>query len=386
MAPRKKRVERRKPGSGRIRYKKGRALPYEAAYPLGHDQYRYDYFATREEAAAHLDRLVEDARDKDTPRDITSGSQRVDVFLTIWLNIKQPHLKSKTFLDYKYQCELAVEEIGAYRVDAVSGVVVDSLLLYYYRRGYKNVGQMKMVLRQAFQYAVKKLKCIKENPFEDATVPSVERREPIALTERQRGALLAAAITEDRMRTDPEVIPLCPLWHLYSRLAFRKGEGIALRRRDIDFEQGTITIAEQYTNVGSRTEKSTPKGDKKRTIAAPQDILDLLQVLLDAQVKRAAADPHWQISDLVFVGAHGAPLSVWYVQNRWRKLRGRAGLPQEATIHSLRHTALYRMEQSGVPQSVRMAFAGHSTAAMAGHYTDHAREDLEAMRRFVNRA
>jgi integrase len=387
MAPRKsRRPTRRKPNTGAIRYKKGRAQPYEAAFPLEHDKYRYDYFSARSEAEAHLDRLTAERDHRETPRNITAGSQRVDQFLPSWLLTKRGRIKEKTLLGYTYYCELASGEIGGYRIDEVTRERGDAMFTYFAEAGFRNVAQMRAVLIQAFEYAHEE-GYIRKNPFKKTTIPTIKHRKAIALTSGQRAHLLGCAAIEDRMRTEKEIIPLCALWHLYSRVGLRKGEGIGLlwanvRRTETGPE---IIISQHYTNVGSRTERSTPKSPRSyRTVPIPEDLYDLLMVLKQGYLKRAAADPEWENHGVVFAGPHGRPLSVWYVRNRWEKLRGRAPIPQQTTIHDLRHTALTIWEQGGVPQSVRMALAGHSTAAMAAHYTDHA--DMESMRRAIEKS
>jgi hypothetical protein len=59
----------------------------------------------------------------------------------------------KTLLDYKYQCELAIDKIGRERLANVDRLMADQMLASFAKQGYKNVGQMRMVLRQAFEYA-----------------------------------------------------------------------------------------------------------------------------------------------------------------------------------------------------------------------------------------
>lgn len=378
MAPRKRKAERRprrKPGTGAIRYKKGRELPYEAAFPIGHDQYRYDYFATEAEAGAHLDQLYAEACDKYKPRDIAAGSQRVETFLIFWLNIKRPKLKEKTLLDYQYQVVLACEQIGAMRMDEVSEVIADNLLVYFHNRGYQNVGQLHMVLRQAFGYALKKAKCIKINPFDGAEVPPVTRRTGIALTRSERAALLAAVAGH----------PFEALFHLYSRLGFRKGEGLGLRWCDIDWEARTIAIVQQYTNVSGKTVKSTPKTKRSRRIVpALDDILNMLRQLRPkVYERRLRAAPDWQDNDLVFPSETGTPISPRNIVRYFKAALKRAGLRQDITIHDLRHTALSLLETSGVPQSARMALAGHTSEGMSRHYIDHA--ELEAVRAAIEK-
>lgn len=373
MAPKKKKP-RRSPGTGAIRFKRGRAQPYEAAFPIGHGEYRYDYFASAAEAAAYLDRLTAERDSADTPRNIAKGSQTVTVFLTAWLQIKAAQVSPKTLQDYTYQCRLAIDKIGTYRLDQVDLMAADTMLASFAKAGYKNVSQMRMVLKQAFDYAEDN-DYIKKNPFRKSTAPRTRHRKAIALTERQRTILLEHATNEGGM-------PLLPLWHLCSRLAFRRGEALGLRWADVDFASATITIRQQRTTIGSQTiTKDAPKGDKVRTVPVPPDLLDLLASHRADQVKRAGADPDWQMTGLIFVGDHGKPPAAITVNRRLTKLAQRASLPPDLHPHDLRHTALTILALQGVPANVRKALSGHSTAAMDELYTSHAA--IEDIRRAI---
>lgn len=377
MAPQQK---RRKPNTGTIRYKKGRDCPWEAAFPIGHGQHRYDYFSTRSEAEAHLDSLTEERDHKETPRNITGGSQRVDQFLPAWLDTKRA-LKPKTFRGYKYYCELASGQIGTHRVDQVSRERADAMIAFFERRGFQNTAQMRTCLLQAFEYALEE-GYIKKNPFKKVKVATVERRQGIALTQEQRDRLLLFAEIEDRLRLDDAIIPLYPLWHIYSRLGLRRGEGIALLwgKSGVDLDGKTISISRQITTAGKGQIEGTPKTKRSnRTLPIPPDLLDILKQHKEQQIKRAAVDVAWENRGLVFPGAHGRQLSYWYVENRWKKLRDRAELPEGMVMHDLRHTALWLLENDGAPPNVVQAIAGHGSQAMTRHYVDHA--DMDSMRR-----
>lgn len=381
MAPRKKREPRRKPNTGTIRFKKGRDLPYEAAFPLGHSEYRYDSFSTRQEAAAYLDRLVAERDDAKVPRNIAKGSQLIRQFLPAWLPRKEPFVKRKTFASYQYYCELASGEIGSYRIDQVDRTVAEDMFIFFFKRGFKNVKQMRDILAQAFDYALKEKFIVGENPFRAAAVPAVERRQAIALTTAQRATMLECGLTEDI-----PAVPLAPIWHLYSRLGFRRGEGLGPRWSDINWTEGTIRVAQQYTNVNNETYQETPKTPKSwRVFPLPADVIKLLRAHQMAQIKRAAADPRFQLPTLVFTDEHGERIKVGHIRHRWKLLKRRAGIPEAVTIHDLRHTAEYLMINAGVPESSRMALLGHSTARMARHYADHAREDMDELRRAIEK-
>lgn len=376
---------RRKPGTGSIRFKRGRARPYETAFPLGAGEYRYDYHATAEEATAHLDRLTAERDSSHAPRNIAKGSQTVTQFLTAWLQVRAAHISAKTLQDYQYLCELAIAEIGNYRLDQVDLLMCDTMLSLFARKGFRNVGQMRMVLRQAFEYAFDN-DYIHKNPFQKAKAPRTKHRKAIALTEAERGALLEAARVEYGM-------PLLPLWHLESRLAFRRGETLGLMWSDIDFKSATITIQRQRTTEGNATvTKDAPKGgeQKVRTVPVFPDILELLKEHRIKQFERRLADLDWEDTGLVFVGAHGKPPAANRVNKRLAKLivvvneaaekakkenAPTVSLPTDLRPHDLRHTALFLLEQAGVAPSIRMALGGHSTASMALHYIDHASVD-----------
>lgn len=379
MAPRKSKPTkppRRKRDTGSIRFKKGREQPWEAAFPLGDGRYRYDSFATRGEAEAYLDRLVKERDNEDNPRDIAGGSQRFDVFITNWLNRKRIHIKPKTFESYVYMCNLAVGQWGARRLDDIKREQAEDLIAYFYRRSFKNIKELRAVLRQAFQYAFEE-EYIRKNPFDKAKAPYVARRKAIALTVMQREQMLVIAAEEDQRWPD---CPLFPLWHLYSRLGLRKGEGDGLKWESVDFHAGTLTVENQYTNVNSKTTQSTPKTARGyRTVPIPPDLLDMLKQHRTEQATRLG-----RLVSHVFPGPDDAPLSVWHIQSRWRRIRKLAPIPDDTRIHDLRHTALTILEQGGVPGSVVQAIAGHSSQAMTRHYTDHA--SIMDMRYWIDRS
>lgn len=361
---------RRKPNTGTIRYKRGRARPWEATFPLGRRaKPRTDSFATYEEAAAHLDQLTAERDDRVAPRNIAGGSMGFHQFVTLWLTIKKPHVKRNTYESYVHACGVATISIGlARRIDTIARRDADLLYVTLHEQGYKNVAQLRSVLSQAFDYAEQE-DYVKSNPFRRAKAPAIERPRRITLTRAQRAHMLDCAAGD----------PLEILWHLYSRLGLRRGEGLGLLWANIDWDSKTLTITQQHTLVRGQTVTETPKTKRsRRTIPLPDDILALLRALHKAQIAEAAGDPRWEVTGLVFVGKHGRPYSAQFIYWSWGQLRKKAGITARVTIHDLRHTALTLIEQSGAPLSVVQAFAGHSSAAMTMHYADHA--DVAEMR------
>ena len=81
----------------------------------------------------------------------------------------------------------------------------------------------------------------------------------------------------------------------------------------------------------------------------------------------------------MFCDANGNQVDYWYIDGPWARLKARAELPEGASIHGLRHTAAFLLEQQGVPLRTRMALLGHATEDMGKHYADQA--SVEDIRR-----
>ena len=380
MARKPAKPQRRKPNTGSIRFKKGRALPYEAAFPIGHGEHRYDSFQSRQEAEAHLDRLAAERDSVEQPRNIAGGSQLVRAFFPLWL-LSKVKVSPNTLSIYSYLLGLSSGEgdLGRYRLDEVTREAAGAMLAYFGRKDFKSVEQLRAVCRQAFEYALDE-HYIKSNPFTKAEAPSVEHREAIGLTAEQRQHLLECAAIEDNSD-----VPLCPLWHLYSRIGFRRGEGIGIRWQDCDLrdlDRATITISGQLTREGSvTTPRKTTKSKDTRTVPIPRDIAEMLRELRQWQIRRASKHKIASLPDFVFTDTHGAPLKVGYIADRWHKLRTRAGMPADLRVHDLRHTAMYLLAVAGVPDTVRMKIAGHKTTAMSHLYASHV--NVDDMRRAI---
>lgn len=358
MARKAARPARRKRGSGIIRTKKGRALPFEAEFPIAGSPSRYCSFQSRSEAERWLDALVKE-RDQEG-RDHIGGAKLFKVFIGEWLNLRATKIGPKSIHNYAYMCSLACGEgeLGNRAVESISHTIIDDMITHLYQKGFKSLKQLCTPLKQAFDYAIDR-HYIKDNPFHKIQLPWVDHKEIVVLTAPQRRHLLQVGAVEH----SPDV-PLCLLWHFYSRFGMRKGEGIALRWSDVDWKTRTITIRDSITNVGAENIRGRTKTKKPRLAPLPDDMYAMLEAHRDAQRKRG-------VFASLFVDQHGETVTPQHVQYRWAELRRRADLPN-VTIHGLRHTALYLMALDGVPDNVRMALAGHMTKEMADRYAQHA--------------
>jgi integrase len=141
---------------------------------------------------------------------------------------------------------------------------------------------------------------------------------------------------------------------LASELGFRRGEGLGIRRKDIDFEQKIVTIAQQITRnpMTNKTAITTPKTDAgKREVPVSDEVLQLLR----EQCLRAGA---MRPDALIFPGRDGKQRQPNGVSQHFRRVCARLGF-EGYTLHSVRKYAVTDWRTAGVDLEVAAALAGH---------------------------
>ena len=86
---------------------------------------------------------------------------------------------------------------------------------------------------------------------------------------------------------------------------------------------------------------------------------------------RLAAGERWADLGLIFCTAHGSPLARGSVLRAFRRLLRRAGVPDKARLHDLRHTAVSALLSDGVPLAEVAQVAGHANPGITARlYAD----------------
>jgi integrase len=134
-----------------------------------------------------------------------------------------------------------------------------------------------------------------------------------------------------------------------------------LRIGDIVAGSGVIQIAPGHAKNVHRI----------RTIPLPDDAQWALRRLLERAARLGAALPHHYLMPFrVAPKVHDPcrPMSNSGIKKTWNALRVAAGVPW-LRIHDLRHTAITRLAEAGVPLPVILSMAGHVSQRMQQHYT-----------------
>ncbi len=153
--------------------------------------------------------------------------------------------------------------------------------------------------------------------------------------------------------------------------SLRLGELLALTRRSLDLQDGTITVVAQLQELSKGGHfQGLPKSDAgRRTVALPDVLLPTLVSHLDTWVGS-------QADALIFGGVNGKPLRRATFYKAWHKAVTEVDLP-DFRFHDLRHTGNTLSAATGASTKELMARMGHSSARAALIY-QHATKQRDA--------
>ena len=165
------------------------------------------------------------------------------------------------------------------------------------------------------------------------------------LTPTEARSLIHACST-----TSPTGIRNAALFTVLYRSGLRISEALALRLKDVDQRQATLTVLHG-------------KGDKRRVVGIDPQALTILQRWLDRrQAPRGAT---------VFCTLSGHPLDASYVRRALRRAADKAGIEKRVHPHGLRHTHAAELAAEGVPTNEIQSHLGHTNLQTTDIYLRH---------------
>lgn len=209
-------------------------------------------------------------------------------------------------------------------------------------------------VQMVFRAAVR-AKVIVDNPTAHVKSPRIRKAEATMqiLTAEQVRAVLEAA---GDFRGFVEVC-------LFAGL--RLGEAAGLQLGDVNFLGRTISVRRQVQGTSIPTAKLVPpKYGSERTIYVPGELTAALSAHVAAS---RATDPSAQL----FLTPLGR---LWQRNNageEWRKIRSAVDLPDEVTIHTLRHTFASNLIASGCDVVTVQRALGHAQPSITLNTYSH---------------
>ena len=308
----------------------------------------------------------------------------VEKWLRHWLeNIAAESVRPKTYAGYATAVyKHLIPGLGAHRTDRLQPEHLETLYANLRRSGLKpaTVHQVHRTLRAALNEAVRRGQIVK-NPALVAKAPRLveDEVEPFTVEEAQR-ILGVAADRRNGVR-----------FALALALGIRQGEALGLEWRDLNVEEGTLTIRralQRHTwrhgcdgDCGRKRGADCPNRyggglavvDTKskagrRVVGVPQPLLQALTRHWAAQAsERELAADLWEQGDWMFAQPNGKPIDPRADYEDWRSLLKDAEV-RSARLHDARHTAATMLLVLQVPTRAVMDIMGWSQASMTTRY------------------
>lgn len=210
----------------------------------------------------------------------------------------------------------------------------------------------------------------------------------IAYTDAHARKMDSGSVYEISAYTTPRIMPLQlrVLLQLTISCGLRKGEVVALRWGDINFEQSQVTVSRSACIVDHVQITKEPKTESsKRTVPIPLPVLARLNDLRKEQEHHAAEiGDLWHGSDYVFTQFSGVMMnySTPYTAFTDAVRRYNAGKDESEQLplipfHGLRHTAASVLIEAGIPIPDVSRLLGHANVQITtAIYTHSVAESL----------
>lgn len=325
-----------------IMAQKNQCQYYIKAIPLPSGKRKYVRTKTQEE----LDDKVMEVRILTHSGVDVCSEETFGHFAQMWYDVyKKPYLREKSQEMVKYILNQHIlPVIGGYRLQDITPMQIQALTASMAGKSYSPQSKVLVNLRDIFEVAEKNGP-VRKSPVSSrlkASGPTAQEKEILTPDEARR---LLDAVTNPRAHT---FLLLC------LHTGARRGEALALRYSDVDFENKIVHI--RHNAIVKQGE--TTISDEMKTKAGRRNV-PLSEELEACLLEQKAAAK----SDYIFTMRNGKPLT----KNAFRKLFEHISreLPEKhITVHSPRHTYITRLFEAGLDIKEIQYLSGHATVDM----------------------
>jgi integrase len=360
--------------------KKGKPIGYCAELTVSWNEdgkrmkVRSRRFKERTDAEAELAKL---RKQHEQGIDLTTKPQTLRDYGADWLDDFELRARKSSVVTYRLAfMKHIIPQLGDTEVRQIRTPSARKFLTTLTRRGLapKTVTLIRSVLHQILEQAVED-DLLEYNPVDRAKGPEIKKGAGKAMTLDQVAALLEAARGE-RLE-------------LALRLLFvfglRRGEVCGLRWKDIDLENGTLTITGTLGYVpGYGLMRGDPKSETgERAFKLPASLIAAFRWHQTRQAaERKAMGGRWRTpanvdEDYVFVSATtGGALDSDRIYDAFKRAAKQIGL-EGFSPHSLRHSAASYLHIKRAPKKTISVYLGHSDTRITDDiYTHLFQEEL----------
>lgn len=276
-------------------------------------------------------------------------------FTTRWLKMKKIAVKAKSYDSYDFTITKHITPfLGKKKVQKMTTTDINNYLVSKAEQGLSaaTLSQHRAILHNVLDLAVKE-GVIGRNIVETSNPIPRERKEMKVLTDDQIEQLLAKArdYKSEVGKHDKYVYKfIYPFILLALATGCRRGELLALRWRNIDDVNNTITIHQNLVEIRGKAIFDTPKTEgSRRTVAVEPRVLQVLK------------EEIWDDNQdgLVFHTEEGTPIPFSTLRRLYKKVKDACGI-KDIRLHDLRHTHVTSLISSGHNIKMVSKRVGHS--------------------------
>ena len=319
---------------------------------------------TKKQAEATLRKLIAEVENGGI---VTASAVKLGDWLHEWLKLYLPNIESTTRVGYR-------EKIDGYIISRLGDIKLKSLntptiqawvneLKDEENLAPKTIRNAFLNLKAALDKAVI-LKMIPTNPCIGVELPKLNRYKANIYTGNEIADAINAAEGTDMY------LPVL----LEIAIGFRRGELLALKWSDIDFNTRTVHVRENRVNGDGKVEIKAPKSSAGiRDITIGSNIVDELKKArkqyLENKMKLGAG---FTDSDLVICQKNGKPFAPDSMTQKWLRFTKKHNL-KHIRFHDLRHTCATAMLEAGIDPKTVQSRLGHANISITmdvyGHCT-----------------
>lgn len=347
---------------------------------------------TKPEAKAKLERKLKDVTEHGLTTDPEQSAITFEQLAKEWLESHKNNIKHSAHRTREYHVKRFGKYIAKIPVKSITKKtyqnVIDQMQKdgYSYNTIYSAHATAKKIFRQAMLWDV-----IKSSPAEMVILPkeslTIEDIEKDETEEKylEREELKAfLGMVEEKGRPNDDI-----LFILLAFTGIRIGEALALKWKDIDFDEKEISITKTLFNIDGKKDEYqllTPKTKTSiRTISFDDKVSQLLKKQKARQNQQKMVVRHlWHDENFVITRDDGFPMSPRFVHYRLKRLekllkKERKDFNKKLHPHIFRHTHTSMLTEAGVDLRAIMQRLGHTdaktTLSIYTHVTEKMKKD-----------
>jgi integrase len=328
------------------------------------------YRTKKEAEKAERDALVQQERGTLVDPKKTTVAELLDT----WLTTKAGAVTPNSYKDYEITIRRHVKPaLGTVKAQALNPAQLQAQFTHWRDAGLqpRTMARCHSVLNQALAQALD-WGIVSRNVCMMVKKPTIAKRPATVWSKAEWRAFLKVA------RTDA----LAPMWFFLAVEGMRRGEALGLRWSDVNWERGTVHIAQSVVPDRNAKGKAVIQPRAKtaagsRTVRLTPETLAVLESHRDRQrFIRLAAGGAWQDHDLIICTSIGTPINPNNVTRSYNRLIILAGVPR-IRVHDMRHTAATLLLRDGNHAKLVSERLGHANIGITLDTYSHVLPDMQ---------